>query len=605
MSPLFSCQSISKSFGSRLLFKELSFGVFSGDRIGVIGPNGSGKSTLLKIIADLESEDSGTLSYRRSLRIGYVPQSSQFPDKMVEEVLIDSLKGANIDLHEKETLARITLGKVGFQEGLQGFSQKASRLSGGWKKRLDIAKELVKGPDLLLLDEPTNHLDLEGILWLEEFLLDASFAYMLISHDRYFLQNVTNRMMEINKSYPKGIFIVDGPYLDFLEKRDEFLRGQAQYEKSLASKVRREVEWLKQNPKARTTKQNARIKEAGNLIQELSSLKDRHKTSTANIDFASSQRETRKLIVATRIGKALGGRQLFSKVSFTISPGMRLGIVGPNGSGKSTLLKILAGQLEQDQGTVKRADALNIVYFDQEREQLPQDVSLRRALAPVNDTINYRGQTIHVDGWAKRFMFTPERLNLPVSQLSGGEKARILIARLMAQPADILLLDEPTNDLDIPTLEVLEDSLIDFPGAVVLISHDRFMLDQVSTVILGLGYPSEEEAPLFADYAQWEAYQEEQKAVEVLKAKEAIAKPTSAKPLKKMTFNEKYELEKIEERVLAQEEQVSQLQQKVADPAIASDAAKLQAACAELNSAQEQLDRLYARWQELEDKKGQ
>jgi ATP-binding cassette subfamily F protein uup len=602
MSLLLSCQTISKSFGSRQLFKEISFGICRGDKIGIIGPNGSGKSTLLKIIAGLEAADEGVVAGNRSLRIGYVPQESHFEDKSLEEILLDSLKDQHsVIAQDKQTQVAITLSKLGFTQ----FSMKASLLSGGWKKRLDIARQLIKSPDILLLDEPTNHLDLEGILWLEKFLQQANFAYLIISHDRYFLEHVTTRMMELDKSYPKGIFTVDGHYSTFIEKREEFLSGQKQQERSLASKVRREVEWLKQNPKARTTKSQSRIQEANRLIQGLGEIKSRNQESKSQIDLSSTHRHTQKFLVATNIGKSFGENPLFSHLNFTLSPGVRLGIVGLNGSGKTTLLRLLTGELKPDQGTIKYADGVKIIYFDQHRAQLPSDTSLRRALAPEGDTVTYRGKSIHVNAWCKRFLFSPDRLDLPFGQLSGGEKARVHIARLMLKPADILLLDEPTNDLDIPTLEILEESLVEFPGAIVMISHDRYMLDQISNLILGLGTQSDE--TLFADYRQWEQFQAEQqqnqkeKESKLISDKKEILSRENNRP-KKMTYAEKKEWEQMEQKILNLEKEIESVQNRLEDPSSSGDPIKLQEMCETLNDKQSTLDRLYQRWEELESK---
>lgn len=596
MTIFLTCEGISKSHGSTPLFKNISFSVFKGEKIGIVGPNGSGKSTFLKIISGLEKPTDGIVSPRRGLKIGYVPQESNFPDLSVEEVVLQQLKNdSSLEEHERSVQASITLGKLGFTD----FDQSAAKLSGGWKKRLELAKALVLEPELVLLDEPTNHLDLEGILWLEKFLQQAQFTYLVVSHDRFFLENVTNRMVEFNKSFPSGMFNSQGSFSVYLERREEFLSGQEQYQRSLNSKVRREVEWLRQTPQARTTKSQSRVQEAERLIQELAQVKARNKKSTAKIDFVGSERETRKLLTATNIGKAYEGRQLFSGVNLTLSPGSRLSIVGMNGTGKTTLLRILSGQIEPDKGTLKFADDIKIVYFDQHREQLPPQITLREALSPTSDQVNYRGQSIHVNSWCKRFLFSPDRLDMPISQLSGGERARILIARLMLKPADILLLDEPTNDLDIPTLETLEESLEDFPGAIVLITHDRYMLDQVSNLILGLGTGDENQ--YFADYQQWESYLSRKTPAQA-KASPEKAKASAPAPGKKLSYHERKELESMEASIGKAEESVAALQQKLHDPALALDAAQLQDACALLNDAQVHLEKLYSRWQELEDK---
>ena len=585
---LLSCQGLSKSYGSRQLFKDLSFGIFSGDKIGLIGPNGSGKSTFLKLLAGLDSPDEGFVVRNRSLRVGYIPQETNFLDLPIQDIMLGALQeDAHSSNEYKQTQIAITLSKMGFSN----FSLPAASLSGGWKKRLALALELVRSPDVLLLDEPTNHLDLEGVVWLEKFLLNASFAYIVISHDRYFLEHITTRMMELNMSYPKGLFATEGSYSAFLEKRDEFLSGQMQQERSLNSKVRREVEWLKQNPKARTTKSQSRIQEAHRLIQELQEVKTRNITTKSQFDFSSSKRESQKLLVATNVTKSMGNRLLFSGIDLVLSPGVRLGIVGLNGSGKTTLLRLLKGEITPDKGTIKYADGIKIVYFDQHRAQLPDATSLRRALSPEGDTVYYRGQSIHVNSWCRRFLFSPDRLDLPFGHLSGGEKARVHIARLMLQPADILLLDEPTNDLDIPTLEVLENSLLDFPGAIVLISHDRYMLDQISNVILGLGTQSDTE--LFADYRQWEQYQLQKSEQDKALIKEKIEKketssPPEGKP-RKITYSEKREWEQMEGKILSLEKEIEQLHAYIQDPVIANQPEKLQETCQKLDIKQQTL----------------
>lgn len=598
MSLYINCENLSKSHGSQQLFLNISLSVFKGDRLGLIGPNGSGKSTLLKTLAGEEKADQGTISTQRLLRIGYVPQESNFPSKTISSIIMEALaEDARIAEHEREIKTAIILSKIGFKSP----DLIASDLSGGWKKRLEIAKQLAKEPDLLLLDEPTNHLDLEGVLWLESFLLRQSFTYIVISHDRYFLENVTNRMMELNPSFPKGLFITDSKYSTFLERRDDFLRGQAEYERSLSSKVRREIEWLKQNPKARTTKSRSRIQEAGNLIKELDDVKTRNVQTTTKIDFSGTARQSQKLLAAKNIGKSYQNKVLFSGIDLVLTPGTRLGIIGSNGTGKTTLLKILAGKLAPDQGTIKYADGVKVLLFDQHREELPQDLTLRRALAPENDKVSYRGQSIHVNSWCRRFLFEPDRLDLPVSRLSGGEKARVLIARLMVQPADILLLDEPTNDLDISTLETLEESLLEFPGAIVLITHDRYMLEQTCNLMLGLGAGGK--SALLADYTQWEDLQKQSLEIEKKVMPVQEAKP-QAQPVKasKLSYNEKRELESIEQKIEKAEEEVAFLQGKVEDPNLASMASELQLICNQLQEAQQTLEKMYQRWQELENK---
>jgi len=505
LAPIINAQGISKSFGSTVLFQDVSFTVSEGDRIGLIGPNGSGKSTLLRILAGDEDVDTGEIAVRKRVRLTCVLQDSKFvPGETVRSVVEKALDRAAVTATERGTRFAETLGRAGFDE----LETPASALSGGWQKRLAIVEALVQGPDILLLDEPTNHLDLTGIEWLEDLLQDAAFACVVVSHDRYFLENVATEMAELNRSYPNGLLRVRGNYSMFLEKKEEFLHSQSKRQEALENLVLNEIAWLRRGAKARTRKSKARIDKAGDLMSELADLNQRTRTATADIDFSATDRKTKRLIELEDVSYEIGGRTLFDGLNFVITAGMRVGLVGPNGSGKTTLLRLLRGELSASAGEIRRADWLRIVYFDQTR-QLDPDVTLRRALAPGSDSVIYQDRVIHVASWAARFLFTSEQLNQPIGRLSGGERARVLIAQLMLQPADVLLLDEPTNDLDIPTLDILEESLLEYRGALVLVTHDRYMLDRVSTIVLGLD--GQGSADSFADYSQWESWQAERK----------------------------------------------------------------------------------------------
>ncbi len=592
MAVLLSGSALTKSFGARVLFENLSFSLSEGDRVGLIGPNGSGKTTLLEILAGNDTPSAGTRALRKLTSLAYVPQDSVFdPDDTVGSVLQAALDGLHLEDSEKLARIQTMLGRAGFDNP----AAPAATLSGGWRKRLAIAAALVKAPDVLLLDEPTNHLDLEGILWLETAIRTVN-TCLVVTHDRYFLENVATRMVEVNAVYPQNTFQVNGNYSEFLEKREDFLEAQAKQQESLATKVRREVEWLRRGPKARTGKSKARIDSAGRLIQQLSAVTARSRTATAQIDFTASDRKTKRLIEAESISKTLGGRRLFHNLSLTLAPGVRIGLVGANGSGKTTLLKMLEGKLAPDEGSIRRADLLQIVSFAQDRgEHLDPDVSLRRTLCPEGDSVVYRGRTVHVAGWAKRFLFRDEQLEMPVSRLSGGERARVMIARLMLATADVLLLDEPTNDLDIPTLEVLEDSLLDFSGAIVLVSHDRYLLDRVSTVVIGLDGA---EGGVFADYSQWEASRSEQPAERP--TAEEPRRPSAEGVKRKLAYLEQREWDAMEAKILAAEQDLAACQSDL--DASGSDAKRYMAAYEKLQAAQQRVEDLYTRWAELEAK---
>ncbi len=596
MALLVSCQGVGKSFGSTPLFTNLSLNIADGDRLGLIGPNGSGKSTLLKILAGIEPPDSGTRSVRKQARIGYVPQESAFPPAAtVADVLTRALEQSSADLSERDSLLHTTLGKAGFKRS----GDPVESLSGGWKRRLSIARELLAAPDLLLLDEPTNHLDLEGILWLESLLKTAPFASVVVSHDRYFLENVANQMAEISRAYPDGLFQITGNYSVFLEKRDEFLAAQARHQEALSNRVRREIEWLRRGPKARTGKSHARIESAGALVAELEEVTSRNTSAAVRINFTASGRKTRKLIAASGLEKTLGGRRLFTALDFALAPGTRLGLVGPNGSGKTTLLRILNGEEQPDAGTLERADNLQIVYFDQGREQLDPGVRLREALGAEGDSVVYRGRVIHIAGWARRFLFSAEQLDAPVGRFSGGERARILIARLMLQPADVLLLDEPTNDLDIPTLEVLEDSLLDFSGAIVLVTHDRYLLDRLSTVVIGLD--GQGGAGVFADYSQWEQARLDMRQSAAVE-RQRVAKPAPSSGKKRLSYLEAREWDGMEERILEAEQEAEKWKTALQDPDVVTNPERLRKTYERLKEAEQAIERLYSRWAELEAK---
>ncbi len=586
-----SCQNLSKSFGARPLFENLTFGLFKGERTGLIGPNGAGKSTLLKILAGQETSDSGVLSIRRGLKVAYVAQKDSLEEVPAEMTLRENLTSAlaGLGLEDYEIDMRVGAGIE--EAGFHDPEQPVVKLSGGWRKRLTILTQVLREPDLLLLDEPTNHLDLEGVLWLEKFLSGLRTSFLVVTHDRRFLERVTTRVIELNKRYVGGHFSSQGNYSRFLENREALFTSEAAREDSTRNIVRGEIEWLRRGPKARTTKQQARIDRAGELISELGDLKYRNSQGrAASIDFAGSERQTQRLITATKIEKSLGGRKLFGSLNLTLGPGDKLGLLGDNGSGKSTLLRILSGEIIPDQGTIKRADQLQVVTFDQHREQLDLNMSLKKALCPSGEHVLYKGNRIHVYGWAARFLFRQEQLEFSLARLSGGEQSRVLIARLMLKTADVLLLDEPTNDLDLQSLEVLESSMLDFPGALVLVTHDRYLLDRVSREILSLD--GKGNARFFADLSQWEDWRAQEESENPLSAQEAPKPNPSAKKTK--------ELREIEAAIHVAEAQVEKARVALEDPSVATNAAELALRQENLNVAKLKMESVFHRWEELE-----
>jgi ATP-binding cassette subfamily F protein uup len=625
MPPILNAQSVTKQFGATPLFKNISLTVEDGDRIGLIGPNGAGKSTLLALLAGQVEPDTGEVTVRKRARAAYVPQDSRFaPGLTIRQVLEQALARAHVNESEREGRLRELTGRAGFAD----LNAEAASLSGGWRKRLAITEAMVIEPEVMLLDEPTNHLDLAGIEWLEELLRSSNFAAVTVSHDRYFLESTSSQIVELNRVFADGLFRVKGTFSRFLEEKQAYLESQSRQQESLRNRVRTEIEWLRRGPKARTTKSKARIDSANEMIGQLKSLDSRTVVNTAGIDFDASQRKTKRLVEFDNVALAVPAsdpssanaanaapRLLFTGLNFILTAGMKVGLVGPNGSGKTTLLRLLRGEIEPAEGVIKRAEALRMVYFSQLRE-LDEDVTLRRALAPEGDGVIHQGRTVHVAGWAARFLFTGEQLNQPVRNLSGGERARVLIAKLMLEPADVLLLDEPTNDLDIPTLEILEEKLLEFPGALVLVTHDRYLLNRVSSTVLGLD--GRGNTGRFADYAQWEDWLEEQDESEKSGLSErkqtrradgsSSAQQTGANSAnstkKKLSYLEAREFAAIEHLVEQSDARLAAARDRVEHPEVAIDAAALQNALLELDAAQHENDTLYARWAELTEKAG-
>lgn len=600
MSTLLSARGLSKSYPANPLFEAVAVHVEDGDRIGLIGPNGAGKSTLMKILADLEEPDEGDITRRRGLRMVYVKQDDQFTDDTTPFAAVtNELAHGEDDRVDVETRAAIALSKLGFED----FDRQVSTLSGGWRKRLSLACALVQEPDVLLLDEPTNHLDLEGVLWLERFVQQTSMAVLFITHDRMFLEHAANRIIELSPAYPGGTFKAEGDYSEFLRRKDAFLEAQAAAQSALANKVRRDTAWLQQGIQGRQTRNKTQVTAAADRRHELKQTRGRNEApkKTTTIDFQATERKTKKLLTLHSVTKAMGGKSLFSSLDLMLTPGQRIGLVGVNGSGKTTLLRLMSGALEPDSGTIKQAPDLRIVTFSQHRSTLVTTQTLQEALCPVGDMVDYRGKQVHVTGWAKRFLFDADQLSTLVRNLSGGEQARVLIANLMLEPADVLLLDEPTNDLDIPSLEVLEEALMEFPGALVLVTHDRFMLERIATEYIGLDDAGG--AKSFQTYAQWNDVRAKA-AAEIKRdaggAKTRKKQKHTSTTVRKLSWKERKEYEGMEAAILNAEHEVDRMEAKTADPELANDHMRAAKAYEALSQAQQLVKDLYARWVELD-----
>jgi ABC transport system ATP-binding/permease protein len=604
VSILITAAGLTHGFGVRPLFEEVGFTLSDGDRVGLIGPNGAGKSTVLKILAGVLAPDRGSVARRSGLRVGYLPQTPTFADGLsAREALRAAVPASAAESDwEREALVDELVSKLELAEPEAPVAQ----LSGGWQKRIALQRALLGEPDLLLLDEPTNHLDIDSILRLEAMLAEARFAVVLVTHDRLFLQRIANRILELDRRNNGGLLDVAGDYATYADRKVAVMAAQERREEVLRNTLRRETEWLRRGPAARTTKQQSRIQRAGALSEEVAELGARNRERSLAMDFAGQGGKPKRLIEARGISHRYDDRVIFDKIDLTIAPGTRLGLLGPNGCGKSTLLRVLIGEETPSEGTVLRADVLRVGAFEQDRGSLDPDLSVADTVCPDGDFVDFRGTRQHRVGYLERFLFSGEQASVPVGRLSGGEQARLLVARLMLRPANVLVLDEPTNDLDLATLTVLQDALTSFDGAVLLVSHDRYFLDQVATQILAFHtHPAERgRVTAFSDLAQWELWYPSQTPT---RARANASAPGNAAPAgkkRKLGFKDQREWETIEARITAAEDQVRALEAESTRPEVAVDAGRLVTLMEEIATARAEVDRLYARWAELQEMAG-
>lgn len=601
MAILLNAHKLTKTFASRVLFDGLTFSIESGERIGLIGPNGAGKSTLLKILAGLSELDAGTLSIQRGLKIGYLEQTPTFQSGLTVQQTV--LEGVS-DPFDWEEISRAQeiMSRLSLLEGEVSSESLIDDLSGGWKKRVALARELVKQPDLFLLDEPTNHLDIESIMWLEELLAKSNFATITITHDRVFLQKVSNKIFELDKRHPDGLLKVDGGYTKYLELRENLIAAQERQETKLKNTLRRELEWLSRGPQARLTKQQARIDATHELKDHVSELSARNQKQKVDMQLHGLGKNPKKLIEAKEISKSYGKKVVIPKMDLLLTPKSRIGLIGKNGSGKSTLIRLLTGQEKPDTGEVFHADKLQVIYFEQNRESLDQDKSVFKTVCPDGDYVPYGEGMMHARSYLNRFMFTYEQMEMPVRKLSGGEQSRLLLAKLFLKKANVLILDEPTNDLDISTLDVLQDILEEFNGAIILVSHDRYFLDQACNSFLAFGNDEDGNKTVIpmVGLAQWEIWYEEQKKQNAKQASAAksTAKAEVTKP-KKLSYKDQYALDHMEENIQKAEAEFAKLTKEYEKPENLNDPKKLVEISKQIADAQAEIDRLYSLWERL------
>jgi ATP-binding cassette subfamily F protein uup len=614
MGVILSVYQVQKSIGARVLFKDLTFGLNSGDRVGLVGPNGAGKSTLMRCLAGLDHVDKGQMTWSGSLKVAYVPQNPRFEATQTVRQFLSPKHDLDMD---EEVLAWELFSK--FDVPVYDFDQKYSEFSGGEQKKIQIIQAFIQKPDVLLMDEPTNHLDVESIMRLEEFLESKrDVTFFIISHDRLFLQNVVGEVMDLDARYKDGYIRVRGGYAEYLEASREVFRVQNVTQQKLENDLRWETAWLRRGAKARQTKQTARKEAAYALAEEVDLLNELNRKKKIQLELKSHDHMPKKLMELENLSLGRGDRIFFKHLNLVISGKTRLGLLGKNGSGKSTLIKALMDETDQAhlicEGKIKRYDELNVSYFEQQRSLLNFNETLLNNVCPDGDYVHVQGTPIFGRSYLDRFRFRRDQHDLKVKELSGGEQNRLLIAILMTQKAQLMILDEPTNDLDFETLEVLKQSLLNYDGAVILVTHDRTFMDEVCDDVLYFPEESSGQKELirFASFLQWQDWKNQPVAQQnqlLQKQKENTSAPVKNEeaPVKsatakgpKLSFKEQREYEGIEAIVLGKESQLTEMQNEIAKPEVASDSSKLVTLSKSIADLEAEIEKLYARWQELE-----
>lgn len=620
---MLAAEQLSKSYGDKDLFQDISFTISNHQRIGLIGVNGTGKSTLLKILAGIESADAGKMEHAKDFTVEYLPQEPTLDEektvleqiyygdsevmkvmrqyeqvlqeltvnpedpKIQERMLSLQQKMDETNAWEANTLAKTILSKL----GIETYQKKIHDLSGGQKKRVAIAKALIQPADLLLLDEPTNHLDNETIEWLEEYLSSYKGSLMVVTHDRYFLNRVTNLIYELDLG---DLYVYEGNYETFLEKKAEREEWERQAEQKHKNALKKELAWLKSGVKARTTKQKARKQRVESMKEET------FNTENENVDMAiGSTRLGNQVIELEGVTHSFGGQPLINQLDYLVVPGERLGIIGANGSGKTTLLNIMAERLQPDQGKVHIGSTVKIGYYTQDHEEIDGSMKVIEYIKEVAEVMTTaEGDVVTAEQMLERFLFPRAHQWTYIRRLSGGERRRLYLLRVLMSEPNVLFLDEPTNDLDTETLSVLEEYLDQFPGVVITVSHDRYFLDRVVGRLLAF----EEQSQIRRFYGNYTEYlnerKKERKEEDVKKKTASVQESTRRNNRKrKLSYKEKQEWETIEEDIVALEEELEIVSESI--QAAASDAEKVQDLYKKQEEVEAELERMMERWEEL------
>jgi ATP-binding cassette subfamily F protein uup len=608
---LISLQDVNLGFGGPLLLENINLQIERGEWIGLLGRNGMGKSTLLKLLNGSLSPESGIVSRQQNLRVAYLPQEVQqeLAGKVIDIVATGLDGGLPVTSHEDHWQRQIQVDQVISRMQLDPTAQ-FETLSAGLKRRVLLARGLVRNPDLLLLDEPTNHLDIEAIDWLENFLKRWGGTLLFVTHDRVFLQKLATRIIELDRG---RLFDWNCDYTTFIQRKEAMLSAEADQNINFDKKLAQEEQWIRKGIEARRTRNEGRVR-ALKRLRELRRERREH-PGKVRMQIQADRRSGRLVIEAQGVSYAFGDQVVVRDFSTTIQRGDKVGIIGPNGSGKTTLLRILMGDLAPQQGSIEHGTNLEVAYFDQLRAQLDDNKSILENVGQGGDTVTINGRTRNLIGYLEDFLFTRDRVHAPITALSGGERNRLLLARMFARPANLLVMDEPTNDLDIESLEILEDLLLDFTGTLLLVSHDRAFLNNLvtSTLVLdGNGQVGE----FIGGYDDW-LRQSQSENIEKVEEKEKSRKPAAAQDgdqpssdsPRKLSYKEqraleaqKQELAELPQRIETLEAEQHRLSAAMADPAFYQrDSAEISLDAARLRELELELSRAYKRWEELEE----